>query len=396
MYQEICNQVGTPTYVYDLERIRQNIDRIQTAFRELSPHIHYSAKANANLTVLKAILACGVGIDAVSGGEIYRALQAGASPQQIVFAGVGKTPHEIQFALEQGIAWFNVENIEELSHIQHLATQLGRDKVQIALRLNPDVTADTHPHIATGHGEAKFGLTQQVVRQVLDEQVRYPALNFRGLHVHIGSQLHDIQATCQAIQKAVDLAKDYPNIDTINIGGGLPVAYQPDENLPQYVDFAHALKPILQGYQVLIEPGRSIVADAGVLLARVLYIKQQAGKTFVITDASMTELIRPALYDAYHAVLPLVDKARSSQLVTVTGPVCETTDILAKDRLLPMMQPGDLVVIQTAGAYGMVMASHYNARPRPAEVAVEKGHWWVIRRRETWQDLLADEANYLK
>ncbi|MCS6834470.1 MAG: diaminopimelate decarboxylase [Anaerolineae bacterium] len=390
---QLAQTLGTPLYVYSLGRLRANLRRLRAAFEPLSQvEIHYSAKANANLSILRAVLAEGAGIDAVSGGEIFRALSAGADPRAIVYAGAGKTVEEIAYAVEQGIGWFNVENLAELGHLEREAARLGR-RVRVALRLNPEVTANTHPYIATGHGGAKFGLTSDAIRQALAEQSRYPHLDFMGLHVHIGSQLGDIGGTVQAVERALELAAPYESLKTVNIGGGFPVPYGPDEQLPAFDAFAQALAPLLRGYRVLLEPGRSIVADIGLLLTRVLYTKYQGGQTIVIVDASMTELIRPALYGAKHAILPLSDlSARGSvQSTQVVGPVCETADVLGRDVPLPPLHEGDLLAILTSGAYGMVMASHYNARPKPAEVVVEGDTWRVARSRERWQDLIAGE-----
>ncbi len=396
---DITAETGTPVYVYSLRRAIHNLKRIQAAFADLQPHIHYSAKANANRAVLQALVGAGAGIDAVSGGEIYRALRAGAQPKNIVFAGVGKTGEELRYALEQDVGWFNVENVGECRLINNLAAELKCPPARVALRFNPDVTANTHPYIATGHGGAKFGLTAEVIKQLLSCQTDYPHLRFEGIHVHIGSQLHDTDATVRAVQAALDLIAPYPNIRTVNIGGGLPVVYKPGESIPSYEAFARTLTPLLKSYHVLLEPGRSIIADAGMLVVKVLYVKQQAGQTFVITDGSMAELIRPALYQAHHEIVPVIvhpDSAPSTQhsaLYHVVGPVCESADVLGRNVALPDVQPGDLLAILTAGAYGMAMASNYNARPRPPEVVVSEDgqHWQVARRRETWEDMVSYE-----
>ncbi|MBZ0294841.1 MAG: diaminopimelate decarboxylase, partial [Anaerolineae bacterium] len=366
-------------------------------FSTLQPHIHYSAKANASLAVLKALIDAGAGIDAVSAGEIHKALAAGASPQNIVFAGVGKTRDELLYALQAGVGWFNVENVGECVMLDQLAAELNHPPVRVALRLNPQVTADTHPYIATGHGGAKFGLTADTVARVLAHQDEYPRLDFAGIHLHIGSQLHDTAATAQAVKAALELIKPYPQIRTVNIGGGLPVAYHADERAPEFSAFASTLEPLLKDYTVLLEPGRSIIADAGILVTTITYVKQQAGQVFYITDASMAELIRPALYQAQHAIIPLdnpQDTNVSTQPVQVVGPVCETADVLGRDVLLPQMQPGDNLALLTAGAYGMVMASNYNARLRPPEVVIEPDgvSWRVTRQRETWDNLLQLET----
>lgn len=389
---DIVKNVGTPVYVYSLKRALDNYERIKAAFTGLDSHIHYSAKANANLTILRTLIDAGASIDCVSAGEIFRAFKAGAKGEDIVFAGVGKTREEIQFALENRVAWFNVENIAELEIINQLAANLGLENVQVALRLNPDVTANTHPNIATGHGGAKFGLTIPVIAQILANQAQYSQVKIAGLHVHIGSQLGDTKGTVEAVEKALELITPYENIRTLNIGGGLPARYYVDSKLPSFDDFAQAIKPLVKDYTVLLEPGRSIIADAGVLLATVLYEKKQDGQRFIIVDGSMTEIIRPMLYQAHHDIVPL--QQSSENIVTqVVGPVCETTDILGRDVPLPELSAGDGIAVLTAGAYGMVMASNYNARPRPAEVVVNPDGetWRIVRRRETWEDLLRGE-----
>ncbi len=391
--REIVAQIGTPVYIYSLPRALANFRRIQAAFPKA--HIHYSAKANANLAVLLALVEAGAGIDAVSGGEIYRALLAHAQPEQIVFAGVGKSGQELYYAVEQDIGWFNVENVHEAHKLNTIAVESGKT-VRAALRFNPDVTANTQPQIATGHSSAKFGLTAETIRDLLAREDETPNLRYAGIHIHIGSQLHDTDATLQAVRAALDLIAPYPQIRTINIGGGLPVAYSPDEALPSIEAFAAALLPLLGDYELILEPGRSIIADAGLLVTRVLYLKEQGGQHFLITDAGMTDLIRPALYGAHHAIVPLEQPdSDERQTAQVVGPVCETTDVLGHDVELPPVARGDCLAVLTAGAYGMVMASNYNARPRPAEVAVsEDGNsWYLVRRRETWQDLVQHELD---
>ncbi|NDJ61545.1 MAG: diaminopimelate decarboxylase, partial [Chloroflexi bacterium] len=389
---------GTPTYIYSLRRAVANLRRIQAAFAPLNAQIHYSAKANANLTVLRTLIAAGAGIDAVSGGEIHRALHAGATPEAIVFAGVGKTGGELFYALEHDIGWFNVENVTECHFLDAIAGEFDR-RARVALRLNPDVAADTHPAIATGHGGAKFGLSAAALRGLLSDQTAFPHLAFAGVHLHIGSQLRDVTATVRAVQIARDLIAPYPQIRAINIGGGFPVAYTPDDELPPLDHFVSELVPLLNGYIVMLEPGRSIIADAGMLVTRVLYVKRQGGRTFVIVDAGMTELLRPALYGADHRVVPLQRADDSSTApVELVGPVCESTDVLAHHIDLPEVAPGDLLAILTTGAYGMVMASNYNARPRPPEIVVaEDGQsWHWARHRESWHDLLGSELELLE
>lgn len=389
---DIITHVGSPTYVYSLPRVMSNYQVIKDAFSHLNAHIHYSAKANGNLQVLQSLVKAGAGIDCVSGGEIFKAIRAGASAKDIVFAGVGKSLDEIQYALEKGVGWFNVENIRELDYINDIAETLGQESIQIALRLNPEVTANTHPYIATGHGGAKFGLTAKTIAHILENQQDWRNLDFVGLHLHVGSQLGDTRATTQGVEVALDLIAPYEGIKTLNIGGGMPASYD-DKTLPTVQEFAQAVTPLIKDFNIILEPGRSIIADAGILLTRILYIKQQAGQYFYIVDGSMTELIRPMLYQAKHQIIPVKENTNNTKAVQIVGPVCETTDVLGRDIDLPDLNIGDELAILTTGAYGAVMASSYNARPRPCEVVIaEDGqNWHIARKRESYADLIRDE-----
>lgn len=393
---EIAVKAGTPAYVYSLRRALGNLQRIRLAFEDFRSHIHYSAKANANLAILKSLIDAGAGIDAVSAGEIHKALLAGANAQDIVFAGVGKTRDELRYALEKGVGWFNVENLLELQYINDLVISSRLGPARVALRLNPDISAPTHRHIATGHKSAKFGLSAQTVKDILAGRQKYPNLNIEGIHIHIGSQLHDTMATRQAVEVALDCIAPYPEIRTVNIGGGLAVRYAPDEEIPRWEDFSAAVYPLLKHYDVILEPGRSIIADAGILVISTLYLKEQGGSQLLITDGSMAELIRPALYEAHHEILPVDESRMTSANATayhIVGPVCESADALGDSVPLHEPQPGDLLAVMTAGAYGSVMASNYNQRLRPPEVVVEADgqSWRIARQRETWSDLVHGE-----
>ena len=396
----IADAVGTPSYVYSLARVHSQLARLRAAFTPTPIAIHYSAKANANLDVLRALIAAGAGIDAVSGGEIWRARQAGCAAEEIIFAGVGKTADEIEYAVSEGVGWINIENAAECALIQAAAARAGR-RQRVGLRLNPDEAAATFAGIATGHASAKFGLSADAIRNILTEAHAYPALEFAGLHIHIGSQLSEATATGRAIAAARALLDEFPQLRALNIGGGFPVPYSEGDVLPTLEEFATALRPHLRDLPVsaplMLEPGRSLVADAGVLLTRVLYTKRQLGQTTVIVDASMSELLRPALYDARHTVVPLREKgAAPPETLQIVGPVCETTDALARDVTMPLPKAGELLAILTVGAYGMVMASNYNARPRPAEVVVprerEGAGWLLSRAREDWRTLYRGET----
>jgi diaminopimelate decarboxylase len=388
----IAQQVDTPVYIYSAQRIKRNIDQLKMAFGPLGASLHYSAKANANLALLRLIHETGIGVDAVSAGEIFRALKAGVDPQHIVFAGVGKTREEIIYALNAGVGWFNVESRAEL---ELLNTQTGESNrtAAVALRLNPGIQAKTHPRIATGHLGAKFGMPPDVIADILVHRPSYPRLNITGIHLHIGSQLGDIRETVDAVRLALDLAGPHPDVRTLNIGGGFPVPYAESDDYPSPAAFAGAIRPLIDGWHLMIEPGRSIMADAGSLLVSVLYVKAQGGHRFVITDGSMTDLLRPALYEAVHPIVPVRDKAGDKVESIVVGPVCESTDVLSRSVLLRDLAPGERLAVLVVGAYGMVMASNYNMRTRPPEILVEGDTWRVIRRRETWDDLLHLEEN---
>src|SRR5579859_291859 len=387
---EIAAEAGTPSYVYSRDRVLENWAGIRSAFPQAD--IHYSLKANANLALVKLLIDSGAGLDAVSGGEIFRALRAGASPGQIVFAGVGKTRQELAYALEVGVGWLNVESSQELARIAEIAQTL-RKRPRIALRINPAVLADTHHYIATGHSAAKFGIPLDEARRLLDEYLDSPTLTIQGLHIHIGSQLGNVERTVEAVQAVLPLFDSYPQLTYLNLGGGFPVSYM-GESVTPVGAFASALTACLDGrsLSLLLEPGRSIVADAGILLVEVQYVKASPEGVIVVTDGGMTELIRPALYGAIHNVLPLREAANADRLKShVVGPVCESADVLRADVLLPPLAPGDLLAISHVGAYGAVMGSTYNARPRPPEILVEGASWRTIRRRETWDDLVALE-----
>jgi diaminopimelate decarboxylase len=383
----IAEAVDTPVYVYSAARILANVHRLRTAFNALAPSIHYSLKANANLALIRLLSRAGLGMDAVSAGEIFRAQRAGVDPTSIVFAGVGKTRPEIAYALDAGVGWFNVESRDELGVLNALAGERDMHPA-VALRLNPGVEAKTHRHIATGHFGAKFGMALDVVADVLRHRADYPHLHVAGLHVHIGSQLGDVRETVEAVRMAQGLADPYPDLRTLNIGGGFPVRYTEDDDYPPLSAFAQVLAPLLQGWKVMIEPGRSIIADAGLLLVSVLYIKEQGGYRFAITDGSMTDLLRPALYEAVHPVVLVHAREGKKSPTVVAGPVCESADVLNRHALLPDLKEADRLAVLDAGAYGIVMASNYNMRTRAPEVLVERDTWRVIRRRETWDDLL--------
>jgi len=387
----LADEFGTPLYLYSRARIEENYRRLQYAFRTLTPHIHFSVKSNSNGAILRVLRELGSGFDVVSAGEAYRALRAGADPAAIVFAGVGKTESELAFALENRLGWINVESVQELEVLNRLANERNA-KPQVALRINPQIEADTHHHMNTGGHRSKFGIDLNDARSILMQAGQFLNLDIAGLHVHIGSQLANTVETVAALQRVLELTTLHP-IRNIDMGGGFPVPYKPDDELPDPAVFAEAVQEVLKAsaqasFEIAIEPGRSIIADAGVLVATVQYIKEREGRRIVVCDASMSELIRPALYDAYHHIVTVKESQPSSLPADVVGPVCETGDTLGADRELAEVARGDRLLIMNAGAYGMSMASNYNSRPRPAEVLVEGKYYHEIRRRETWGDLV--------
>jgi diaminopimelate decarboxylase len=409
----IAEAAGTPTYVYSATTFREHYRKLAEAFAEVRPIICYSIKSCGNLQIIRMLAEQGAGMDVVSGGELFRAIKGGADPAKIVFAGVGKTDHEITEAIDAGIGWFNIESEAELANLIEIASRRKGAKgkpVRAALRINPDVDPKTHRHTATGKRETKFGVDLERARKVFAEFGRSEHVHLGGLHLHIGSPVNNIDAYTEAITKTLEmignLRRDGFTIDTLDIGGGFRADYE-GPGSPTYADYAAKIVPLVrgQGLQIILEPGRTISANAGILLARTVFVKQSGDKQFVIVDGSMTELIRPALYDAYHFVWPVQPgqgfspdtrwreiKFPGTKMVDVVGPVCESADFLAKERALPPIKRGDLMAVFTAGAYGFVMASHYNARPNAAEVLVDGGDFRVIRRRESYEDLIAAET----
>jgi len=394
---DIAARVGTPCYVYSLATLRRHYRVFEHAF-EKAPHVVcYSVKANSNLAVLRAFAKEGSGFDIVSGGELHRALAAGGDPRKIVFSGIGKTRDEMAAALRAGILAFNVESAAELDELDRVARELGK-KAPVSLRVNPDVDPKTHPYISTGMKKSKFGIE---IGRAIDEYERtktLPNLEVVGVDCHIGSQLTDVSPFRDALSRVRALILDLRgrgfDIRYLDFGGGLGITYS-DETPPEPKDYAQALLGDgLEnlGITLLLEPGRVLVGNAGILLTRVLYNKETETKKFVIVDGAMNDLIRPSLYGAYQEIEPVVRRGRASAVVDVVGPVCESGDFLAKDRELEAVDPGDLLAVRSAGAYGFVMASNYNTRPRGAEVLVDGALWYVVRQRETFDDLLRGET----
>jgi diaminopimelate decarboxylase len=391
---DVAQQVGTPVYVYSRARIEANYRRIAAAFAPLNAKIHYAVKANGNLAVLRLLNDLGAGFDVVSGGELFRVLKAGTDAGRVVFAGVGKTDAELAYALDSRVGQVNAESADELHALNDLAGAHGVTQ-RVALRLNPGVDPHTHRHISTGHAGSKFGIEIEEAKSLLADVTQFSHLDMVGLHIHIGSQIPDPGPLAEALDRLLPLAQRFRAIRVLDIGGGVPVAYCKGETATPPEEFARAVQDRLRGLgkplEISIEPGRFIMADAGALIAQVQATKHSYGRRIITTDAGMTDLIRPALYDAYHEIVPVVQGKPLDELTDVAGPVCESSDFLGHERALPAMKRGDLVAVMTVGAYGMTMASNYNARPRAPEVLVEGATFRIVQRRETLDDLISKE-----
>jgi len=393
---EIARKVPTPFYLYSYKTFVDHYRKIKSAFRPIDPLICFSMKSNSNLAVLKALVKQGAGLDIVSGGELYRAKLVGVDPKRVVYAGVGKKRDEIADAIRFGILFFNVESEDELEAIQEVASSLKKH-VNVAIRINPDVIPKTHSYIVTGKGETKFGLDFETVHKIFNNQWKYPNLKIRAVHVHIGSQILDAAPFEKAIRKVLSFIKEFKiKVDHFNIGGGLGIIYS-IETAQTAKGFAKKVLPMLKksGLKIILEPGRFISGNSGVLVTSVIYTKRTPRKKFLIVDGAMNDLIRPSLYEAYHKIVPVKVRANSSETserVDVVGPICESGDFLGKDRFLPQMYQGDLLAVMGAGAYGFTMSSNYNSRPRAAEVMVMGKRFYVVRRHEQYRDLIKGET----
>lgn len=390
---KIARVVGTPVYVYSRALIEENFRRFDAAFAAVPHLVCYAMKANGNLSLVKALGALGAGVDVVSDGELRAAMEAGIPADRIVFSGVGKTEKEILLGAELSILAFNVESERELEKIDEIAGTLGRT-ARVALRVNPDIDAGSHPYIATGRKHNKFGIDVATARRLSGEASRFPHVRFTGIQAHIGSQILEPAPLAQTARALAALARELVAgglpLETLDLGGGVGVAESEAKSLSPEA-YAAAILPelaaLFSALRILIEPGRSIVARAGALVTRVLYLKESLGKHFVVTDAAMNDLLRPALYAASHAIVPVIPRGEPFT-ADVVGPVCETGDFFVRDGTIPRPDEGDLLAIENAGAYGFAMSSNYNFRPRAAEVLVENGSFRIVRRRETFDDLM--------
>lgn len=404
----LAEKYGTPLYVYSAATMRENFRRLDSALAPLNHEICYALKANSNLSVLRLFAEAGAGFDIVSGGELFRVLKAGGSAAHCTFAGVGKTVAELEYALREGIYSFNVESEHELEILNETAGRLGL-KAPVAIRVNPDVDADTHHYISTGKSHNKFGIGIDRAEEVYAAAARLPHIRLRGVQTHIGSQILDPRPFAEAAAKLAPIVqrlRDAYGLEFFSIGGGIGIEYKDalasgspswweksDRITP--ASYAAGIIPILQplGMRILFEPGRFLVGNAGVLISEVQYVKRTPAKTFVIIDGGMNDLIRPALYEGWHQIVPLREAApdATTSPVDVVGPVCESGDFYAQARPLPPLQRGDRLAVMSSGAYGFVMASNYNSRPLPAEILVEGDNARVIRERQTLDDLIRGE-----
>ncbi len=408
---KIAEQHGTPTFVYSANTIRDHYQSLDQALAPIDHEVAYAVKANSNIAVLSLLAKAGSSFDIVSGGELFRVVKAGGDPAKCTFAGVGKTREEIEYALELGIHAFNVESEAELIFINKVAGEVEK-KAPVSIRINPNVDAKTHKYISTGKSENKFGIDFDLISGVFERAAQMEHIELKGLQMHIGSQLTTVQPFADAVTKVAPLAADLKakyGIEFFSIGGGIGIIYDPalesgskewwdahneDDRPLTAAEYAETLIPILKplGLKILLEPGRYIVGNAGVLLTRCLYEKKGTAKTFKIVDAGMNDLIRPALYEGYHEIVPVTQSGPVNTVKTdVVGPVCETGDFFCQDRELPDFREGDLIALMSAGAYGAVMGSTYNSRPLPTEILVDGEETTVIRKRQTYDDLLAQE-----
>src|SRR5579859_4798297 len=391
----IAERFGTPTYVYSQAVILDNYRRLEAGLRGTSTLICYSVKANSNLKILDLLQRAGAGFDIVSGGELARVQKVGAPPERVVFSGVGKTESEVDAGLAAGILMFNVESSGELELIEARARHAGR-RAGVAIRVNPEVEADTHPYVATGQAIHKFGVPKSDAMGLYRRAASSAHLKVLGVTCHIGSQILSPDPFLKALDEILDIAGQLRaegiEVKYLDLGGGFGIRYKDEkpldvESLTQKLSARMKSLP----YRLIVEPGRALVAEAGILVTRVLYVKRSERKNFVVVDAGMNDLLRPSLYGSYHGVVPIEKRSGKNLVADVVGPICETGDFLARDRELPEMQPGDLVALLTVGAYGYVLASNYNSRPRPAEVLVHGNEVELIRRRESEDDLFATE-----
>jgi len=398
--KELAENIGTPFYVYSKKAILDKINEYKKAFSEVDTLICYATKANPNLSILKIIKDEELGADIVSGGELFKARKAGIPAKKIVYAGVGKTDLELEYAIREEILAFNVESKEELVVLDQIAKTLKK-KANIAIRVNPDVDPKTHPYISTGLKKSKFGIDIDEAIDAYKFASSLENINIVGVHCHIGSQIMDVSPYKEAIQKVLNLVEDLKkegiDLKHIDIGGGLGIRYKPEDKPPKAKDLANLIVPLIKetGLKLVLEPGRSLIGEAGALVSKVLFTKNKKEKHFIIVDTGMNDLMRPAIYNAYHHILPVVPKNRKV-IADIVGPICETGDFLALDREIDDLKRGDLLAIMSAGAYGSSMSSNYNVRPRACEVLVDDNSFKIIKEREDYKYLIILEEKALE
>ncbi|RMG71817.1 MAG: diaminopimelate decarboxylase, partial [Nitrospirae bacterium] len=381
----LVEKYGSPLYVYSARTLRRHINAYSQALKSIPHIVCYAVKANSNAAILGLLGSLGAGADVVSGGELYRALKAGIPAKKIVYAGVGKTDEEIEYALKKGILMFNIESLQEMENINRIAERLGK-RAPIALRINPDIDPETHPYISTGLKKNKFGIPIEMALEFYSKAQKMKNLKIVGIHKHIGSQITKVTPFVDALERVLILLdrlnEEGIRIKYLDMGGGLGIQYN-DEEPPHPRELARKIIPLLKGRDVtlIVEPGRSIVGNAGVFITRVLYTKDGADRKFIIVDGGMNDLLRPSLYNAYHNIIPVRKKRTKKVFADVVGPICESGDFLARGRQLPSVQRGELLAVMSAGAYGFSMSSNYNSRPRPAEVLVDGKKHYLIRKR---------------
>ena len=394
---KLAKKFGTPIYVYSQKKLESNFNAYKTGFKCIDTIVCYAMKANSNYSILKLLAKLGAGADIVSGGELYRALKAGIKPQKIVYSGVGKTVQEIEFALKSNILMFNVESFEELEKINKIAGKLKK-KARISFRVNPNVDAHTHKYITTGKEGNKFGIRYEDALDIYIKASKMKNIEVVGVDSHIGSQILDVAPFKLAAEKMsalIDkLEENGIDIKYIDIGGGLGIKYTAADKPQKPIDLRKLIMPVYSKYKgktIIVEPGRAIVGDTGILVGEVLYRKTSGTKNFIITNLAMTDLIRPALYESYHNVLPVKKSSKKQQVADIVGPVCESSDFIAKDRKFPVPEQGDFIAVECVGAYGRAMASQYNSRLRGTELLVNGSKVKVIRKAETIEDLMSKE-----
>ncbi|MCK5421464.1 MAG: diaminopimelate decarboxylase [Deltaproteobacteria bacterium] len=392
---KIADKVGTPFYLYSNHTLENHFKVFDSAFSGIDHLTCFSVKANSNLTVLKIFVNLGGGVDIVSGGELFRALNSGVDPSKVVFSGVGKGIKELEYALEAGILMFNVESTQELTTINQVAQRIGR-KAKIALRVNPHIDPQTHPYISTGLKKNKFGIEINQALEDYREAKKLKHIEIVGVDCHIGSQITELQPFVETLRKVKELVltlrQEAIEIQYVDLGGGLGITYH-QEQPPHPREYASALIKEMQDINctLILEPGRVIAGNAGILVTKVLYLKKGTEKTFVTVDAAMNDLIRPSLYGAFQGIQPIVKTEGEEMVADIVGPICESGDFLAKERTIPCLKPGDLIAVMSAGAYGFTMSSNYNSRPRVPEVLAREKEFYVIRERESYEDLIRGE-----